>query len=522
MPDRHSFGEIHLDVTAGRERVQAKPGSETAFRIAILGDFTGRGNRQLIEIGEALANRRPTLIDRDNYDSVFAKMSPHLDLLMGEKDGYPITLKFSDLEEFHPDSLFRQVPLFQKLRDTREKLSDAETFAETAGELGIRGTPSGAAAPAPEEPERDASADVQQAVSGDLLGQMLEATEQKADQVRRSRIPDPWTSILRQIVAPHIVPKADPRQAEALALLDMATSAQMSALLHLPAFQALESAWRAIFFLVRNLETGSRLKVLLIDVSKEELSRDLASSPDLSTTGIYRLLVEKTVGTPGAEPWAILAGNYTFDSSRKDAELLGRMAQVAAAAGAPFIAGASPCLLGCDSIADLPDRRKWTKELVPEIVAAWKALRGLAEARYLGLVLPRFLIRLPYGKETETTELFDFDEIPDAAAHDDYLWANPAFAATLLLAQTFTEQGWELRPGTLAEITGLPIHIYTQEGETITKPCAEVLMTQTAAEEMLEKGFMPLASLKEQPAVRLVRFQSVTDPPSALAGRWNR
>jgi type VI secretion system protein ImpC len=521
MPDRHSFGEIHLGVTSGRERVQAKLGSETPFRVAILGDFSGRGNRKQIEIAEAMANRRSTLIDRDNYDSVFAKMSPRLDLLLGGKDGYPIPLKFSDLEEFHPDSLFRQVQLFQKLRDTREKLSDPETFAQTAGELGIRGTQPGAAAPAPVEPQRDSSADAQQAVSGNLLDQMLEATEQKADQPRPSRIPDPWTSLVRRIIAPHIVPKADPRQAEALGLLDLATSAQMSALLHLPAFQAIESAWRAVFFLVRNLETSSRLKLLLIDVSKEEISRDLASSQDLSSTGTYRLLVEKTVGTPGSEPWAVLAGNYTFDSSREDAELLGRMAKVAAAAGAPFITGASPGLLGCDSIADLPDRRKWTKQPAPEAVATWTALRRLPEARYLGLTLPRFLIRLPYGKETESTELFDFEEIPDPAAHDDYLWANPAFAATLLLAQTFTEQGWELRPGTLSELTGLPIHIYTREGESRTKPCAEVLMTQTAAEEMIEKGFMPLASLKDQPVIRLVRFQSLADPPSALAGRWS-
>ena len=521
MPNRHPFGEIHLDVTAGRERIQAKPGSETPFRVAILGDFSGRGNRQIIEIGEAMANRRVTLIDRDNYDSVFAKMAPQLEFTMGGKHGYPITLKFSDLEEFHPDSLFRQVQLFQKLRDTREKLSDPETFAETAGELGIKGTSPRAAAPAPVETPRDSSADVQQAISGNLLDQMLEETERKTDQPRPSRIPDPWTSFVRGIIAPHVVPKADPRQAEALGLLDLATSAQMSALLHLPAFQALESAWRALFFLVRNLETSSRLKLMLIDVSKEELARDLASSQDLTSTGTYRLLVDKSVGTPGAEPWAILAGNYTVDSSLEDAELLGRMAKVAAAAGAPFIAGASSSLLGCASVADLPDRRKWTTQPAPEVAAAWTALRGLPEARYLGLTLPRFLIRLPYGKETESTELFDFEEIPDAEAHDNYLWANAAFAASLLLAQTFTEQGWELRPGTLAGITGLPIHIYTEEGESRTKPCAEVLMTQTAAEEMMAKGFMPLVSLKDQPVIRLVRFQSLTDPPSALAGRWN-
>jgi type VI secretion system protein ImpC len=474
-----------------------------------------------MEIGEAMANRRPTLIDRDNFDSVFAKVSPHLELLMGGKDGYPLTLKFGDLEEFHPDSLFRRVPLFQKLRDTREKLSDPETFAETAGELGIKGTQPAEAAPAPVALPRDSSADVQQAVSGSFLDQLVEETERKAEQPRPSRIPDPFTSLVRSIIAPHVVPKADPRQADALGLIDMATSAQMSALLHLPEFQALESAWRAVFFLLRNLETNSSLKVLLIDVSKKELARDLASSPDHRSTGTYRLLVEKTVGTPGAEPWAILAGNYTFDSSREDTELLGRMAKVAAAAGAPFVTGACHSLLGCDSIADLPDRRKWTKQPAPEAAAAWKALRGLVEARYLGLTLPRFLIRLPYGKDTESTELFDFDEIPDTNAHDDYLWANPAFAATLLLAQTFTEQGWELRPGTLQEITGLPIHIYTQDGESKSKPCAEVLMTQTAAEEMIERGFMPLASLKDQPVVRLVRFQSLADPPSALAGRWD-
>jgi type VI secretion system protein ImpC len=439
---------------------------------------------------------------------------------MGGKDSYPITLKFNDLEEFHPDSLFRQVQLFQKLRATRERLSAPETFAEAAAEIGIKATPP-VAAPPPVEPQRDSSAHVQQAISGNLLNQMVEETERKEDQPRPSRIPDPWTSFVRGIIAPHIVPKADPRQAEALGLLDLATSAQMGALLHLPAFQALESAWRAVFFLIRNLETNSRLKLLLIDVSKEELSRDLTSSEDLSSTGTYRLLVEKSVGTPGAEPWAVLAGNYTFDSSREDADLLARLAKMARAAGAPFLAGASPSLLGCDSIADLPDRRKWTKRPGPEAVAAWTALRGLPEARYLGLALPRFLIRLPYGKETESTELFNFEEIPDPAAHDDYLWANPAFAVTLLLAQTFTERGWKLCPGTLAEIAGLPIHIYTAEGEPRSKPCAEVQMTQTAAEEMMEKGFMPLVSLKDQPVIRLVRVQSLADPPSALAGRWS-
>ena len=136
------------------------------------------------------------------------------------------------------------------------------------------------------------------------------------------------------------------------------------------------------------------------------------------------------------------------------------------------------------------------------------------------MVLPRFLIRLPYGKDTESTEIFDFEEIPDIAAHEDYLWANPAFAAVLLLAQTFAEQGWSFARALSRRLPACPF-TFTQDGETKTKPCAEVLMTQTAAEEMMLKGIMPLASLKDQPTIRLVRFQSVADPPTVLGGRWN-
>ncbi len=521
MPERKSFGEINLDVTGGRERFSENARSETPFRVALLGDFSGRGNRKLIETGEALANRRPTLIDRDNFDSIFAKISPRLEIPVGSQGGHTISLKLGDFEEFHPDNLFRRVELFQKLRDTRDKLSARDTFAETAEALGIRGT-APAAPPPPAPVRRDPGQDVQQAVSGDLLGEMLEATEKQADQQHASGRTDALTSLVRSIIAPHIVPKADPRQAEAVALMDMATSAQMSALLHYPAFQALEAAWRAVFFLVRNVETSPSLKLLLIDISKEELFRDLGSSPDLRNTGLYRLLVEKTVGTPGAETWAVLAGNYIFEPTREDAALLARLGKVAAAANAPFITGAGPSLLGCKSVQDLPDIHKWKSEPPAEAAAAWKMVRGLAEARYLGLCLPRFIIRLPYGKDTETTEQFEFDEIGENAAHDDYLWANPSFAAALLLAQTFTEQGWEMRLGALSDISGLPIHVYTRDGEPRSKPCAEVLMTQTAAEEMIGKGFMPVASLKDQPTIRFVRFQSFADPPSALAGRWNR
>ena len=147
MPGHHSFGDIHLDVTAGRERVQSKADSETPFRIAILGDFSGRGNHHRIDIGDALANKKPIRVDRDNFDSVFARISPQLDLLLGGEGGQEIALKFGELDDFHPDQIFQRTPLFRKLRETRDKLNDPATFARTAEEIGIVGGRSSATPP---------------------------------------------------------------------------------------------------------------------------------------------------------------------------------------------------------------------------------------------------------------------------------------------------------------------------------------------------------------------------------------
>jgi type VI secretion system protein ImpC len=521
MPTRHSFAEVHLDVSARSEPRRFAPDSETPFRIAILGDFSGRRNRGLSESGDALANRRPQMIDRDNFDAVLAKMAPQLELGPEGEDAFRISLKFRDLEDFHPDRLFEQVQIFQKLRETRQKLSDPATFARTASELGLVGKQPSAQKAPQARPREVSKADVERVVAGSLLDEMVEQTEVRAAEEAPAKRGDEFANLVKEIVAPHVVAKADPRQVELVALIDKATSAQMAALLHASDFQALEAAWRAVFFLVRNIETDSQLKLFLIDVSKEELARDLLARSDLSSTGIYRLLVEKSVGTFGAEPWAVVAGNFNFGPSLKDVELLARLAKVAAGASAPFIAGASPRLLGCDSVLDLPDPRQWKIQMSGETAASWQSLRSSPEARFVGLGLPRFLLRLPYGKDAEPAELFQFEEMPDPAAHENYLWCNSAFACALLLAQSFAEQGWELRPGTISEVSGLPVYIYAVEGEPKALPCAEVLMTQTAAEKMMEKGFMPLASLKDQPTVRLLRFQSIAEPLRSLAGRWS-
>jgi type VI secretion system protein ImpC len=291
----------------------------------------------------------------------------------------------------------------------------------------------------------------------------------------------------------------------------------MRAILHHPDFQALEAAWRGLFFLVRRLESADDLKLYILDVSKEELAAAM-SAEDLTDTALYRIIVEQSVGTPGAEPWAVVAGNYTFGGGPDDLVLVRALGRICRGAGAPLLAGASPTILGCASLEGSPDPRSWEPD--PRAGLLWKAFRQVPEARWIGLALPRFLLRLPYGESTSATESFDFEEFPGVPEHEGYLWGNPALACLSLLGEGFSEYAWHFRPDQYHEIDGLPLHLYKQDGESVLKPCAEALLTERAAQAIMEKGLMVLASLKDSDRVRLLRFQSLADPPAALEGRW--
>jgi type VI secretion system protein ImpC len=152
-------------------------------------------------------------------------------------------------------------------------------------------------------------------------------------------------------------------------------------------------------------------------------------------------------------------------------------------------------------------------------LAAFSELQKIAEARYIGLALPGFLLRLPYGKETSEAELFPLEEMPEEPKHQDYVWGNPAFACAVLMAEAFSESGWDMRPGEALDIPDLPAHVYKKkDGETTIKPCAEVLMTESEAEALMERGLIPLLSMKDSDRVHVAGFRSING--TELAGRW--
>jgi type VI secretion system protein ImpC len=489
-----SFASVEIETGERSQRAELRE-PDSPFHIAVLGDFSGRENRGVLDA--KLQGRKAVLIDRDNFEDVIGQLAPEVHLPLGGPDGPRISIRFTGLDDFHPDRIFERLKIFQALRETREKLNDRSTYEAAAAEVrswsGV----------APQSPPPDIS----RLSARELLEQALSATESRAGAARPARALDDFQAMLREIVAPYVEPKPDPQKADLVAQVDAAISGQMRALLHHADFQALEAAWRGLFFLIRRLSTDENLKVYMLDIAKPELATDMVAT--------YELLIE---GAP--QPWSVLAANYTFDASGDDLQLLGRMAAVAHHAGAPFLAAASPRVLGCESLAETPEPRKWRVASRQNGADAWDALRRLPQASWLGMVLPRFLLRLPYSKLTEPTELFAFEEF-SGSRHEDYLWGNPALACAYLLGEAFLESGGEMRPGEICEISGLPLHIYKAGGESHLKPCGEALLGEQAVEAILDRGLMPFISMKGSDAIRLVRFQSLASPPAELSGRWS-
>jgi type VI secretion system ImpC/EvpB family protein len=297
-----------------------------------------------------------------------------------------------------------------------------------------------------------------------------------------------------------------------LSSLELELATQLRSVLHDPYFQALEAAWRGLDLMVRNFGAEENLKLFLADVAKEELAADLRAQDALDSSGLSKLLR----GQADDQPWAVWLGLYSFDDVLTDVESLGRLAKVSAQARLPFLSGASPHLVGCDSFGLHPDPDDWKRPLPADVRAAWQDLCALPEAQYLGLALPRFLLRQPYGKESDPIEAFPFEELQGDLPHEAYLWGNPALPGGYLLAATFQAEGWEMRTSGYGELGDLPVHRFRQDGETKVKPCAEAWLSDRAGEAIFRQGLIPVLSIRGRDAVRLVGLQSLAGRPFTI------
>lgn len=303
-----------------------------------------------------------------------------------------------------------------------------------------------------------------------------------------------------------------------IAEIDKKLTDQVNLILHNEKFQQLESAWRGLHYLVNNTETDEMLKIRVLNVSKKDLGKTLKKYKGASwdQSPIFKKLYEQEYGQLGGEPYGCLVGDYHFDHTPGDVELLGQMAQVAAAAHAPFIAGAGPTLMGMDSWQELANPRDLGKIFAAPDYAAWRSLRESDDAKYLGLAMPRFLARIPYGAKTDPVEEFDFEEETGGGDSSRYCWANSAYSMAVNINRSFKLYGWcssirGVESGGAVE--GLPVHTFPSDDGGVDMKCpTEIAISDRREAELANCGLMPLIHRKNTDVAAFIGAQSLQKP----------
>jgi type VI secretion system protein ImpC len=305
---------------------------------------------------------------------------------------------------------------------------------------------------------------------------------------------------------------------EMIAEIDKRLTEQVNHILHHEDFQQLEGAWRGLHHLINNTESDEMLKIRVMNISKKDLHKTLKKYKGTAwdQSPIFKKLYEEEYGQFGGEPYGCLVGDYHFDQSPPDVELLGEMSKVCAAIHAPFITGANPSSMQMDSWQELSNPRDLTKIFQTPEYAAWNSLRDSDDARYLGLTMPRFLSRLPYGSKTDPVEEFDFEEDTGAADHSKYTWANSAYAMAVNINRSFKTYGWCSRIRGIESggaVEGLPAHTFpTDDGGVDMKCPTEIAISDRREAELAKNGFMPLIHKKNTDFAAFIGAQSLQKP----------
>jgi len=301
-----------------------------------------------------------------------------------------------------------------------------------------------------------------------------------------------------------------------IAQIDHLLSLQLNEILHHAAFQKLEGSWRGLKYLMDNSETGTGLKIRVLNATKKELLRDIEKAPEFDQSALFKKIYEEEYGVFGGAPFGALIGDYEFGKHPEDMALLEGVSHVAAQAHAPFVSAAGSDLLNLDSFTSLDAPRDLAKIFDSTEYAKWKSFRTSEDSRYVALTLPRTLGRLPYGAETKPVDEFRYEEHVDGTDHSKYLWMNAAYALGSKMTQSFSLYGMcvamrGVEGGGLVE--GLPAHTFsTEEGDQALKCPTEVPITDRREKELADLGFAPLVHCKGTDYASFFSVQSCQKP----------
>jgi type VI secretion system protein ImpC len=338
------------------------------------------------------------------------------------------------------------------------------------------------------------------------------------DAAARQRSKDLLGTFVEELLQGHMTvsPDTEAMINARIAQIDRMVSLQLNEVMHHPDFKKLEASWRGLRYLLDKSETGDKLKIRVMNVTRKELLKDLQNASEFDQSATFKKVYEEEYGVFGGEPFAALVGDYEFGKHPEDMELLEKMSNIAAAAHAPFLAAASSDLLGLESFAELGRPRDIGKIFDTTEYAKWKSFRMSEDSRYVGLAVPHILMRLPYGEKTKPVEAFNFEENVDGTDHSKYLWGNAAYALASRLTNAFALYGWcaairGLEGGGLVE--GLPAHTFrTDEGDIALKCPTEIAITDRREKELADQGLIPLVHCKNTDYAAFFSVQSAQKP----------
>jgi type VI secretion system protein ImpC len=356
-------------------------------------------------------------------------------------------------------------------------------------------------------------------MEGSLLDQIVDQSKVAKSTSEHVRAKDIIAELVQEVMNGTVVMSSnlcatlDARVAQ----LDTLISEQLSAVMHAPEFQQLESSWRGLHYLCKQTSTSPMLKIKVFNTNKKELVRDFQTAIDFDQSALFKKVYEEEFGTFGGAPFAAIVGDFEIGRQPTDMYFIEQMSHVAAAAHAPFVSGASPELLGLETFTDLGKPRDLAKIFDTVEYAKWKSFREAEDSRYVGLTLPHFLGRLPYNpKDGTTVEGFNYVEDVNGTDHSKYLWVNAAYAFGARLTNAFELYGWcaairGVEGGGLVE--DLPTHTFkTDDGEIALKCPTEIAITDRREKELSDLGFIPLVHCKNTDYAAFFAAQSVQKP----------
>lgn len=485
---------------------------ELPFVVGVLADLSGNSSFDL----PMYRDRKFIEIDRDTFNSVMSGIAPVLVFAVTDRSGNDSTamiqvdLRFKSMEDFHPERLAAQVPPMERFVKSRQRL--AELLAHLDGNGGL--------------------VELLQVVLGsrEMLMQLSSLTHKEesvkwldsfpieaesmgeqnlfpilmnkfvpdTDQAEQEKIGELMGEVAFQMMNGDMEGDKDPETMiqDRISHIDRQISDQLNEIMHHPDFQKLESSWRGLHYLVMTSETSESLKIRVMNVAKKELIRDIEKANEFNLSYTYKKIVSEEFGIFGGTPYGVLIGDFEIDHGQKDMALIENISSVAAAAHAPFIAAASPRLFGLEDYTQLGQPGDLVKIFLGSEYNRWRSFRESENARYICLVLPHILMRLPYGSATAPVEDFEFEEVVDGADHTNFLWGNAAYAMASRVTDAFARYHWcaairGVEGGGLVE--GLPVHTFeTDKGDIALKCPTEIGISDRREKDLSDLGFIPL------------------------------